>query len=441
LNTGSPLAILPAVRVNEPNDAIALYTGSLAAGGAEGDGTVSLEWVPTPRLMFRLEHIGPPVDLDSAPSQRVILKDKQAQTTGMFTGAATRVQRTEFTQVLRGRLDKTSIGEPREVARVLFHVPNWPTFLGAPIRRDKGRSDASWRGRMQFEDDVWTVTLDDFENHRGLMDKLNSVGGYCLTAAGEIRRRDSALFSVATANTVMESLRYFLSLVAGAWTDCVIRIGFSREDEPIWEEWQSPSTDPWFRRRSMFPEHVRDGDYVREPRLLPVFRAIQEYWPDSAWSDVVRWAISWLIESDKAVNADTSIILSQGGLELLAWAELVLREGMNPDDFRNLPAHAALRSLLAALAVPTRVPNGTILDEMHPFVKENGVDAPEAFTRVRNAIVHPRRGEKRPSGRLRIEAAQLGLWYLQLAILRLLSYDDVYLDRLRAWRPQTLPWA
>jgi hypothetical protein len=252
---------------------------------------------------------------------------------------------------------------------------------------------------------------------------------------------DSGPFSMGDSRDVLESMRLFLSLIAGRWTDSILRVGISPDDRSIAEEWHSPIADPWFGRRSVFPEFVVDENRARSPRLPRIFRTLRTYWSDEAWKDVTTWAISWLIESAKSVNADTSIVLSQAGLELLAWAQLVIRDGMSERKFKDLEAHVPLSRLLDSIGVPTAVPNSTMLDEMHAFASDEGVDAPEAFTRVRNAVVHPRAGGRRPTRGLRIETSQLGLWYLQLAILHLLEYDDVYLNRLRAWSPERVPWA
>jgi len=435
-------ALLPCFATDRPNEAIVLYEGGLKVGGLpEGDGVVSLDWLPTPWMRFRVETSSPtPVDMTALP-RGVTLKERQVETTGMLTGSELRVGTAGSTQVVQGILDTTSVGESAILERLLFHIPNLPTFVGNPIHRQDAGGFHGWTGRLEVDDGLWEVTLDPLEKHRELLRHLGSVGGYSLTTVGQVRRVDSGPFSMAESRELLESIRFFLSLLAGRWTDSVLRVGFSPDNRRVSEEWHSPSVDPWRGRRSVFPEYVREWNRVREPRLLAVFRALRGYWADPNWKDVVTWAISWLIESDKAVNADTSIVLSQAGLELLAWAQLVLRRKMSARKFEALEAHKALSDLLDAVCIPTRLPNGTMLEEMHDLASKCHVEGPEAFTRVRNAVVHPRRGERRPSPELRIEASQLGLWYLQLALLRLLDYEDEYLDRLRSWSSERVPWA
>ncbi len=435
-------ALLPHFTTEQPNESIVLYEGGLeAVGQLEGEGTVSLDWLPTPRVKFRI--VGTTdrrMDFTSVPTQRLILEGRQTEATGTFTGSEIRGGPI-FTQVLRGVFDPVILGQPEVVQHVLFHIPNVPWFAGESIHRDDATGSHSWTGRLQFDDGIWEVTLDPLQNHRELVQQLNTTGGYALTAVGQIRRLNSGAFSMDETRDLLASLRLFLSLIAGRWTDSMLRVALSPDDRLVCEEWHSPMVDPWIGRRSVFPDLVQDENRLRSPRVHRVFRTLRTHWSDEAWRDVTTWAISWLIESEKSVNADTSIVLSQAGLELLAWTQLVLRDRISAREFKELDAHVALRKLLDGIGTPTGVPNGTMLDEMHTFASDEGVDAPEAFTRVRNAVVHPRAGGRRPSRELRIEASQLGLWYLQLAVLRLLDYDDMCLNRLRAWRPEPVPWA
>lgn len=84
-------------------------------------------------------------------------------------------------------------------------------------------------------------------------------------------------------------------------------------------------------------------------------------------------------------------------------------------------------------------------------MNENWEDAPTAFVRVRNVIVHP--GEPRKRSLLnasltdaRYDAWWIGLWYLELVILFLLDYTGQYSNRISEaqWKGDDLeivPWA
>jgi hypothetical protein len=76
-------------------------------------------------------------------------------------------------------------------------------------------------------------------------------------------------------------------------------------------------------------------------------------------------------------------------------------------------------------------------------------DGPEAFVRLRNAIVHPKRSKRKvvlqTSVPARMGAEDLGLWYLELVLLRIPGYGGEYYRRFESgWPDQVrdkVPWA
>lgn len=436
-------ALVPKYLTRQVDLPITLYEGEMEAVHV-GRGSIRLEWLPTPRLVFVVEtETIEPIDVAlTAPTPIPIgMSDISANTTGIITGTETRLGAPGVgSQVIRGFAHTISIGEDEALSRVQFHVPNFPSFIGGHIERRDGEGKAAWNGRLQVDDGTWSVTLDLVQNHRELMRDLRDVGGYALTAVGDLRRADQAAFSVSNAREILEMISYWLVFLAGQWTQPVLLVGYSASDEQVFEEWRSPRVDPWMARRSVFPEFIREKSRVREPNLRPTFGAMRKDWSDPILRDSLIWAISWLMDSGKAVSADTSLVLSQAGLELLAWDRLVVRGNMNARKFRNLEAYEAIARLLKHMNIDPRLPNGTMLNELHLFAKGFGGNGPRALTRVRNSIAHPRKGASRPSAQMRIEASRLGLWYLELAILRLLDYSDSYLNRLRSWHPERVPW-
>jgi hypothetical protein len=77
------------------------------------------------------------------------------------------------------------------------------------------------------------------------------------------------------------------------------------------------------------------------------------------------------------------------------------------------------------------------------------VDAPQAFTEVRNALVHanPNKRQKLQglTGRAMLEVWNLGVWFLELTLLRIYGYTGSYGNRLNMQRWQgevePVPWA
>lgn len=77
-----------------------------------------------------------------------------------------------------------------------------------------------------------------------------------------------------------------------------------------------------------------------------------------------------------------------------------------------------------------------------------GWGGPELLFNVRNGVIHPPKelaDPKWPDVDELFEAWQLGTWYLQLVILRLVGYNGEYWSRLRLGRSEmdvaAVPWA
>jgi hypothetical protein len=69
------------------------------------------------------------------------------------------------------------------------------------------------------------------------------------------------------------------------------------------------------------------------------------------------------------------------------------------------------------------------------------LDSPHALTEIRNNITHPERPAQYSNAYF--EAWSLGLWYLELALLRICGYNGSYSNRLVAklvGEVEDVPW-
>lgn len=194
--------------------------------------------------------------------------------------------------------------------------------------------------------------------------------------------------------------------------------------------------------------------------LEHIFPNFIEYWNNTNWNNPLRWSINWYVESNRGGGTpDGRIIWVQSALELLSWTYFVTEGRMTKEEFKALKnkknnktdkigeAEAGIRKLFKTLNIPTfflTIP--TKLQNFELFIQEqrlkgNGFkDYLQAFIRVRNNITHP---EKRfePSFLAKIEALQLGLWYLELTLLGLFKYQGCYANRLEQMNLEPVPWA
>ena len=169
---------------------------------------------------------------------------------------------------------------------------------------------------------------------------------------------------------------------------------------------------------------------------------------DPVWAEPVRLALYWYVESNgDAGGVEGSIILTQAAFELLAHVLLVevLKE-IKADPFRKMEASKKIGRLLTHCGIPLEIPPS--LAALRSWATDK--DGPQAFTEIRNGLVHanPKKLEKLNQVSLdgRRDAWQLGLWYLELVLLRLFDYTGTYANRLNPpdYRPppvERVPWA
>jgi hypothetical protein len=151
-----------------------------------------------------------------------------------------------------------------------------------------------------------------------------------------------------------------------------------------------------------------------------------------------------------AGGVEGGTILAQAAFELLAWTLLVEDQRvLSEDGYQKLPASDKLRLLLSSCGIPPTIPSS-----MCALAKAAGahtwVDGPQAITEVRNALVHasPKKRKKVFGGDAdaRCDAWWLGLWWLELVLLRLFDYQGKYSNRLirDGWKGEEVepvPWA
>jgi len=135
---------------------------------------------------------------------------------------------------------------------------------------------------------------------------------------------------------------------------------------------------------------------------------------------------------------------------LLAWTHLVEDTraiSKKVWESRSLSFSAKLRLLLENCLIPLSVPPK--LDQLLAYSSTlKPADGPEALVSLRNALVHPnpnKRKRLREHPRVAADAWILGLWYLDLVILRVCAYKGTYSNRTVGGWPiedaMAVPWA
>jgi len=141
---------------------------------------------------------------------------------------------------------------------------------------------------------------------------------------------------------------------------------------------------------------------------------------DLIWREDFGLAVGWYVESLSGEgNVETALVLLQAALELVASVLIVEDKSLTSlKEFDNGRASEKLRKLLRVVGVPRQIPPPLreLSEESGRQCWENG---PHAFTEMRNGVVHARKIDRLLATTLetRRHTKNLGLWYLELALL------------------------
>ena len=403
------------------NGRVVLYEGEFSASYADDvvqyEGAVFLDWQPKPRVRWRgtssastaaiaeFEHwqrpdpappsIGLPVELPSDVRRRGAFRPREVvgtvQTSGICDGI-------EFH---RSDSDRYDI--------VTFNLINGPDLV--PLE-PLSRRGYAWSGRWHLSDESWVITLDARRDFRDRMRLVKRTNGYTFTHVGAVRRLDGAPFTKSTAKTILEDLFLFLTFMHGGAVGIALPVGTLNGDT-TWRRWTSGLSSP-YRGFSWADPHT-PADIAQ---LWPSFRAARS---DPRWSNALLRSVRHYAEANQAVSTEVTLTLAQAALELLGTAICVERDNLVPaDKWETKKAAWKIRRLLRD-RVPLSIPKAhralARAAKTHAWS-----DGPQAVTALRNTVTHWTTGKPTVDTAVWIEASQLSVYYLEMALLSALDY-------------------
>lgn len=320
------------------------------------------------------------------------------------------------------------------ITRIVFHLFNFADFVGT--RRSFEITETI--KYIDLSSDHWKVEIKSLPQTKENFKTLKENGGYQLTHIGSLERRDEKVFKLEEAEEILHSLRFFLSFAKGAWCEPVCPIGFDESGSRVWESWSSPR-EPWFTSISWF-------DPQTSSNLSNLFPGYMERWTNDDWRQTMHEVIYWYLAANNSSRGiDAGIILTQTAIERLSYQFVVNdKRLLTAKGFKDLWASDKFRLLFSSLGLPLDIPQETA--ELKKLATQNDfkwLDAPHALAEVRNSLVHPEHKSRGKFGSIYVEVWSLGLWYLELAILRICDYSDFYVNRLKKpniARIDSVPW-
>lgn len=427
----------------EPNEPILLYEGPIEIlkedQSIKLDGIVYLQWLNTPTLRFEIPNSSPSYGW-AADDVRLRLNDETICEHAFITIRDFNISNRRTDVKLSGIINERVVRKPdTQAVHSLFLLPNFPPIIGRCIIRHSGQLSA---GRLLLESDAWKITLDSVPDSREVEKTVELELGFGVTYIGKIEKASHSKFSSEEAHNLLCALGYYLSFCSGQWTGPYLDAGFDKFGCKTWQTWHGFRTSPYKKETTWIddghPEQVEEG-----------FGGFLNSWMDLRWTEALRLAIHWYVEANSmAGSIEGSIALTQTAFELLASVVIVENYGwLSSEGADKLPASDRIRLLLKWANIPTEIP--TELRQLTKLAKKlNFHDTATAMTVIRNAIIHPTKKNRTKLDEFSIDARyetwKLGLWNLELCLLRICGYNGTYSNRItKKWAGEVehVPWA
>ena len=446
------------------NEDISLYSGVLTTDvlgeTLEFKGDIFLDWLPSPRLRLacRLPVTSASFHLfgranEGANKVLVTLKEVNATAEVLITNPSYSLDFSGNQEVGLNGLFANGItfGSTQGMKSLKFHLPNFPDYDGARTKVEysvqERADDEDWKynishGRAEFISDGWCIVLDNVASYGKLEKELSQTNGYAITHIGQITRVDGSLFSVVEGEKILEALAYFFSFCAATWSCPFLIAGFDEEGVQIWTQWKVPTISRWSNPVSWFS---RPSSTVFN-QLLPGFLY---RWNDTAWQTPLKVIVNWYLQGISPATMDTGFVPPQIALEILAWVLFVqVRQTMTEQEYKKTkinPASKKIEMLLSDAGVSaTILPQQSALASLAATIPTS--NGPTTLTWLRNSTAHGNRVYDllSASPEARYQGWQLGVWYLELVLLKLFSYNGRYFNRIGSNRmtgaSEPVPW-
>lgn len=406
-----------------------LYAGAVVTSGYGGAVPGQVELELHPGLDLRVHLMGPgsisarfnagteesltfsvPAGADLTPPDESVVSDREGT-------------RAEFhaSQIRAGQLESSK--------RMVFHIGGGFDARAKPRRL----ADGGFQPQIDFTLPGWELTLVPGTPNRDSRDFAAVVSA--VPTKGSPREDDI--------DRLRRWLFILLSFVANREVDGPV-CGLDGTGAVVWGDWTMPRIKPGKSGVTWCPAPLVEGAL---PELSDGLAAIAV---DPDLEVIVDRAIGYSLAANGEEVIEVKIPIVCSGLELLAWAVLQRDDWViDADSRRRLGTAASVRLLLKWAGIPTAVPPSLPLLAGYLSAQgQPGWEGPEILFKIRNAMVHPPKRliePEWPDAELLFEAWQLGTWYLELALLRMLHYEGQYWSRIRLNRPATdgepVPWS
>ena len=311
----------------------------------------------------------------------------------------------------------------REIRFGILNFFNFNRMLGTGSERvdDRANNRTYIRGRAPITAGPWLIEVQEVDDVASVVKQREGIR---LAHTGTIRTTDGSFFQAGEVLKLVRTLRQFLSFAGGSGVGLCRVEGDDDQGQRVSVRWGTEYVSVVEQSRFSWLPTLSATD-----ALSSVFA---EYYRQISVNDPKRFAIDNALGS-YIENVDSGMLTDLPRIQIALESLCSLTMGC----IHNMTD--ALQQTLQAAHIPLDVP--TWLSRLDAFrTTEQLATAPAVFVRLRNWMVHGNPKIEGVSSPVVWDACQLGLWYVELLLLRQFNYKGRY--RIRGdGSVENVPWA
>lgn len=438
------------ITMEKANSKVNIYSGIFILKDDENElkinGEIYFSWFPSSGAYFNGVPAEKGIDtfeiLNGINSFNVIINDLVFGN-GFITNST--IQNFNGESKIKGVMSQEAVFGDKSISveSIKFSLPNFRSFLGTTVKKITETNSYTGRNRIKLENDKYLIYIDKEQKYSALKDELKESGGYIILYNGLLKSKKGAI-SFEESKDIFHCLNTFLTFLNGRRVSALFTTGVF-ENETIWTNYTDYHVDIYKDCTSWPQDHSIMG-------LENIWVNFSQLWSDKEDRNFLTSVIHWYVEANNNSGfSEGAIIMAQTALELLYnWWIIENKKMIIGKDSENINASNKIRLLLSQLKIEHSVPNG--LENLQNFVDSEIqiVDACDAVVQIRNAIVHSQEEKRKKLSsinfRVKYEALQICIWYIEMALLGILNYDNMYYNRtskefVKSKAMELVPWS
>lgn len=278
-------------------------------------------------------------------------------------------------------------------------------------------NNSSYRGLSSLNLEGWNIEVIKINDYKTVFEELKEYGGFACTHNVKINRMDYKCFNYDEVSPILEKFYSYLSFLCGRRIYPSSYKGIKNGDTDF-KRYEPRLIDPWSPSMTWYPQLDRE---IYEHLFIEFYTI----WKDTIWKQSKNVILGTYIECFSQVTLENRITSIQVALEMIARIYLVeYKEDLSNRKFKDKNIKERIRITCSNMMIPLETPEQYLRKNTEKFSEPI-----DFFVDVRNSIVHSKRKIDLSHDNLK-HAYNIGLWFLELWLLRIFKYEGKYKNRL-----------